>query len=101
MPLITYVIPGIFPRQELLQVITVWLSTTRTGTPFILPVLWLTSGVRRPRAVLHGPALLTRAGSDSSLRLRAPGLWESTRPSPFLAEPGTGKAFDCLGGPSV
>jgi hypothetical protein len=37
-------------------------------TPLILHALWLTSGAKRPRAVLHGPALITHVGSDSSLR---------------------------------
>ena len=97
MPLVIYVIPGIFPSQGLLQVITVWLSTTWTDTPLILPASWLTSGARQPRAVSHGPALITRAGSDNRLRLKALGLRESAKPSPFLAKPGTGKAFACPG----
>jgi hypothetical protein len=68
-------------------------------TPLILPALWLTSGARRPRAVLHGPALITRAGSVSSLRIgrrvfgSRQGLrlsWpnrEPTKPSPVLDGP--------------
>jgi hypothetical protein len=43
----------------------------------------------------HGPALITCAGSDSSLRLGVPGLQEPARPSPVLAGPGAGKAFAC------
>jgi hypothetical protein len=67
MPLVTYIILEIFPPQGLLQVITVWLSTTC--------VLWLTSGVRWSRTVLQG------------LHLRVPGLREPARPSLVLADP--------------
>ena len=62
MPLVTYVILGIFPSQGLLKVITAWLGITRTDTPLTLPTQWLTSGTRWPRAVLHGPDVSAMRG---------------------------------------
>jgi hypothetical protein len=45
-------------------------------TPLILPTLWLTSGARHLDVVPHGPALITRADSDSSLRVACAGSME-------------------------
>jgi hypothetical protein len=97
MPLVTYVILGIFPSQGLLKVITAWLGITRTDTPLTLPTQWLTSGTRQPRAVLHGPTVSTMHGwRHEAFVLHALGLRQFVRPSPFLALTGTGKPFGCF-----
>jgi hypothetical protein len=63
---------------------TAWLGTTeRMDTSLTLPTQWVTRGTRRPRVILHEPAVTQqRAGDDKSLR--ASSIRQSvSRPSPF------------------